>query len=83
MKSLEELCKEQIIRLYGVGLDELNIGFINFCRDGLKQSRVKCRYLDEWDGILNEEFDIVEFVNSLSGEELLIVMDAQACQKYR
>ena len=82
-KTLEELAKEQIIRSYENGMDELNIGYINFCREQNKYPRVMCRYIDESDNILNPEFDIVKFVNTLTPDEILTVIDSQACQRYR
>ena len=88
MKTLEELAKEQIIRSYNNGLDELHIETINYERERNGIPLITPTLYLETDRsnggyIINPAFDIVKFVDSLSPEEILEVIDSQACLAYR
>lgn len=78
---MRELVKTQIVRQFNRGIDELNISRINFMREKNNQPLIPenpYEATEKW-----EDYDIQKVVDMLTDEELLIVLDAQACLIYR
>jgi len=82
--SLRELAEQQIIKFYKAGIKEINVDMLNYDREDGK--KLIPQYLEnglDWKMSINPEFNIEEFVKELTDEEILEVMDSQACYKYR
>ena len=78
---MRELVKAKILANYKVGLDELNLSIINYCRESNHLPILTEQYSKDW--TKNPDFDIQKFEDALTDEELLDVLDAQACLNYR
>jgi hypothetical protein len=78
---MREFIKKRIVSNFQQGLDELNISCLNYQREVEHRPLLVEQYLRDWKK--NPEFDIQKFVNALTDDELLDVLDKQACQRYR
>jgi len=84
---MRKLVEEQIIKSFENGLDEFGISGINFSRE--REGKPKLTVY--WDsfakkgtwGEFNPNFDIKVLVKEATDEELLTIMDSQACLNYR
>ena len=86
--TLRERIEQKIIKDFERvnPLDELNISCINFHRKRIGKELLVDQVLNPdgfYDVKPNPNFDISVFVSRLDDEELLEVLDSQACQKYR
>jgi hypothetical protein len=63
------------------GLDEMGQGLLTYRREKTGNDKLLGTRKDD-KGYIRVD-DINEYLNCLSDEELLIVLDSQACQRYR